>query len=598
MLRNQTIHEVFAAAATRTPQGIALVIGDRQMTYAELAHRSDNIAQDLLARGVRPNQPIGLLTLRSMEFVCAILGILKAGAVYVPFDLSYPVKLLRFIYEDCAPVLMLVQDCLLSRSAEHFWGTGEIEITSDFGLVDPGIRRELPRVGPDAAAYIMYSSGSTGQPKGVLVAHRGVVRLVIDNTFVELGPEQVHLHLAPLPFDASTFEIWSALLNGAKLVILPDPVPSLDDIAVAIARDGVTTVLLTSGLFNLMIDHRIEGLKPLRQLITGGEILSPRHATKALRELPHVALINAYGPTENTTITCCYRVPHETNDLAAIPIGKPIAGTEIYILDESQRRVTQGQDGELYTGGAGIALGYLNRPNLNAERFLTNIFDPRSSSLLYRTGDRVRERADGNVEFLGRADRQVKINGQRVELDEIEACLRRSPLVEDAAVVCFQRASRKIYAYVKLTMPGGPLDGVREFLKRELPIWMLPAGIFALESLPLYATGKLDRSGLPPPTEAESAEVEPKPATCYEEIVLTIWRDALDMLEVGVDDNLFDLGATSLQWMKVHARIQELVQTEITVNDLFQYSRISELADWLSRARAGTANRGANTLGK
>jgi amino acid adenylation domain-containing protein len=588
MFLDQTIHDVFSAIAAQSPERIAIVGDGEPVRYADLEQRSDRIAEYLRGRGVKVGARVGLYTHRSADSIAAMLGILKAGAAYVPLDPSYPSKLLNFIYHDCAPALLLVQRALLERDTESpFWDGETIDIQGDFASIESTARNRAT-VDRDSPAYIMYTSGSTGHPKGVLVPHRGVVRLVIDNPFALMGPAQVHLQLAPLAFDASTFEIWGALLHGGKLAILPAPYPTLDDIAETIQRHRVTTLWLTAGLFHLMVDHRLDGLKPLRQLLAGGDVLSPPHVAKALRALPECQLINGYGPTENTTFTCCYHIPREPGGLGPVPIGKPIAHTDVYVLGDSGKPVADGQDGELYAGGDGVALGYLNRPELTAERFLVNPFDAARHSLMYRTGDRVRRRADGNLEFLGRVDRQVKINGKRVELDEIEACIRRSALVEDAAVTSPEApaGARKVYAYVKSTRNHEALiEELRAFLKQELPEHMLPTSIFVLETLPLSPTGKVDRAKLPLPAifDAKRSAAPAQPRSAIEAALMKIWCEVLGRESVGIDDNFFDCGGTSLQLIQVHATIRTVMNIEITVVDLFQYPRISALAASLSQ---------------
>ena len=564
---------------------IALSGDDERLTYGDLDQRSDRIARYLCRNGVKPGDRVGLYTQRSVAAITAMLGILKAGAAYVPFDPSYPPKLLKFVYEDCAPSLMLVQTSLAAGEATAFWhGTAHDLSAAGAAPGGPGPDPELPDIGPDDPAYIMYTSGSTGHPKGVLIPHRGVVRLVIDNPFADMGQDHVHLQLAPLAFDASTFEIWGALLNGGRLAILSAPHPSLDDVAHSIAQHGVTTLWLTAGLFHLMVDHRVDGLLPLRQLLAGGDVLSPTHIRKAQAALPQCQLINGYGPTENTTFTCCYRIPR---DLAPgpIPIGTAIAHTEVYVMDEARRLVPDGDEGELLTGGAGLALGYWNRPDLTADRFVSDPADPTGRARLYRTGDRVRRRADGNLEFLGRVDRQVKINGKRVELDEIEACLRRAPSVEDAAVTCppGETGARRVHAYVKLrggsTAPGAA-EPVRQFIKQELPDYMVPATVTVMQALPLSPTGKVDRAKLPVPYTGPSVSAGP-PAAAANEIeatLLAIWSQILGTKSLGVTDNFFDLGGTSLQLIALHAKIGASMKSDVTLVDLFQYPTVGALA--------------------
>jgi amino acid adenylation domain-containing protein len=597
MKLQKTIHAAFSARAAALPDRIALDSGDQSLTFAELDERSTRIADYLQHHGVRRGDRVGLFSQRSIDAVAALLGILKAGAAYVPFDPAYPAKLLRFIFDDCTPALMLVESSLLASGADPFW-TGpchDVRAAAQGVETPPQPAAALPETGPDDLAYVMYTSGSTGHPKGVLIPHRGVVRLVVENPFASMGPDEVHLLLAPLAFDASTFEIWGALLNGAKLAVMASPFPSLDDVAEAISRFGVTTLWLTAGLFHLMVDHRPTGLSPLRQLIAGGDVLSPPHVARAQAALPGCQLINGYGPTENTTFTCTYSIPRELPP-GPIPIGTPIAHTAVHILDEAGRPVIEGQEGELYAGGEGLALGYLNREELTVERFVANPFDPSGSTRLYRTGDRVRRRTDGNIEFLGRVDRQVKINGKRVELDEIEACLRRSPLVEDAAVTSpiDDNGPRKVHAYVKLRAGarGGPAE-LRHFLKEEAADYMIPATFTLLNELPLSPTGKVDRSKLPRPrTDPPPGAAQLVPGNETETMLLEIWRRVLGTRAVGLNDNFFDLGGTSLQLIQVHATIASVMDSDLTVVDLFQYPRISALAARLT-THDGAAARAA-----
>jgi acyl-coenzyme A synthetase/AMP-(fatty) acid ligase len=432
----------------------------------------------------------------------------------------------------------------------------------------------------------MYTSGSTGRPKGVLVPHRAVLRLVLGNDYALLGPEQVMLQLAPLSFDACNFEIWGALLNGGRLALLSNPYPSLAEIGAAIAREGVSTLWLTAGLFHLMVDNNLEGLRPLRQLIAGGDVLSPPHVMRALQGLPACRLVNGYGPTENTTFSCCYTIPHDYTGETPLPIGRAIRGTEACVLDERQQPLEAGSEGELYVGGEGLALGYFNRPELTARSFVPH--PQRPGERLYRTGDRVRLRTDGNLEFLGRIDRQVKINGKRVELDEIEACLRATGLVQDAAVVAHSAAGggrRRIVAFV--TAPAGVVldqDQLRRALRAELPDFMQPSLITLLPTLPLSPTGKVDRARLPQGTAGVTPTRGRAPQGPTEALLLALWKRVLGSNEVGIEDNFFDLGGTSLGLMEVHASISRSLASDLTVIEMFQYPRISALAARLAQS--------------
>lgn len=584
---NGSIPQAFSRIAARYPNRVALS-GDTALTYAQLDARSETIAGCLRSRGIKLGSTVGLYAHRSSEAIAAMLSILKCGAAYVPFDTSYPSKLLTYLYDDSAPSAMLVEESLLRDCSETdvFWKGEALSLGAGArgpGPADIGAAA-APVIPGDAVAYVMYTSGSTGRPKGVVVPHRAVLRLVIDNDYVELDQDQVILQLAPLSFDASTFEIWGALLQGGTLAIVSNPRPTLEDIGQAISRLGVTTLWLTAGLFHLMVDHHLEELAPLRQLLAGGDVLSPSHVVKALRALPGCRLINGYGPTENTTFSCCYTIPRDFDGAAAIPIGRPIRHTDAYILDATLRPVADGTEGELFLGGAGLAKGYLNRPDLTGERFIPSPFDATGQLRLYRTGDRVRRDPDGNLHFLGRADRQVKINGKRVELDEIETCLRRSNLVGDAAVVCLTTAAGQKQVAAFVTAQRGQavrLEEVRGFLRGELPDFMIPT-ITVLDALPLSPTGKVDRTRLPAAATAASRPGPGKPSGAIETELLAIWRRILGNDSVGLDDNFFDLGGTSLQLLEVHATIKRALPWELSVVDMFRYPRISALARHLA----------------
>ena len=572
-----SIPEAFEHSVERFPERVAVATAVEELTYAQLAARAEYFARWLRVRGIRRGHNVGLFAQRSVDTIAAMLGILKAGAAFVPFDVSYPTKLLRQIYEDSRPVAMLVHDSLL-EGPNVFWQGEVLNLGAHADPNEPGASFSRPSISSDDAAYIMYTSGSTGQPKGVVVPHRGVVRLVIDTDFATLGPDEVILQLAPLSFDASTFEIWGALLNGGKLALASNPQPSLDEIGDEIARHGVTTAWFTAALFHLMVDHNLSGLRPLRQLLAGGDVLSPTHVAKALRALPDCRLINGYGPTENTTFSCCYNIPRDYDGRSPVPIGRAIRRTETSILDD-----------ELCVGGMGLALGYLNRPELTAERFVPH---PITGDTIYKTGDRVRMRPDGNLEFLGRVDRQVKIDGKRVELDEIESHLRATGLVLDAAVVCppGEAGRRVIHAFV--TAAAGTtvdIEGLRHRLREELPEFMVPGSITRLDSFPLSPAGKVDRARLPiAAPDAVSGAAGRPPANAIEAALKTIWERVLNRDNVGLDENFFDLGGTSLGLIEVHSLISRSMASDLRVVEMFQYPRISALAERLAQP-GGTA---------
>ncbi len=439
----------------------------------------------------------------------------------------------------------------------------------------------------DNLAYICYTSGSTGIPKGVAVTQRAVVRLVKNTDYATFSPDDVFLQFAPIAFDASTFEIWGCLLNGARLVIMPAAAPSLEELADVIQHNRISTLWLTSGLFHQMVDAHCESLNTVRQLITGGDVLSPEHVRRMREQHPQCVLINAYGPTENTTFTTCYPVPPAENihsPLSSVPIGRPIANTEVYVLDDRLQPVPIGVPGELYIGGEGLARGYLNQPALTAERFIPHPF--RSGARLYRTGDWVRYLPDANLEFLGRRDQQVKVRGFRVELGEVEAALRGYPDIHEAVATVREDTpgDKRLVAYVVTDKPP-PVSEWRHFLQVRLPDYMVPSTFVALAALPLTANGKVDQSALPmPAVTRETAAVAPH--TEDERRLADIFAEVLHLPQVGIYDNFFELGGHSLLATQAVSRIRDIMHAAVPLHVFFEAPTVAELAPRLGARSA------------
>ena len=436
-------------------------------------------------------------------------------------------------------------------------------------------------------AYVMYTSGSTGRPKGVMVGNRAVVRLVRKTNFCNFSPEEVFLQFAPVSFDAATFEIWGPLLNGGTLVLMPPQVPSLEDLGRAIREHGVTTMWMTSGLFNLMVEQRLEDLRPIRQLLAGGDVLSSRHVRKVLETLPDCTVINGYGPTENTTFTCCHVMRRGDFVPESVPIGKPISNTRVYILDGNLCPVPPGTPGELYTGGDGVARGYLNDRVTTEEKFLRDPFSDEPGARMYRTGDLARWRDDGVVEFLGRLDNQVKIHGYRIEPGEIEIALRTHKLVNQACVApyCDKDGSKRLVGYFT-TSENRELASkeLKQFLSGKVPAHMVPALFIRMENLPLSPNGKVDRAALPAPIlEKEESPGVKNAATALETQIAEVWKRVLQAERVGLDKNFFDLGGDSLLLLAIHANLQKVLQIEIRIMDLFEFPTVRDLAAQLSK---------------
>ncbi|NES20409.1 MAG: amino acid adenylation domain-containing protein [Symploca sp. SIO3E6] len=439
------IQTIFEEQVKKTPNATAVFFAGQTLSYRELNERANQLAHYLQKLGIETDEPIAFWVERSLEAIIGFLGILKAGAAYLPIDPCYPEeRQLEMLKNATAKVGLVV-----SNIHVH---SGEIPLLQlDCQKFAQESTENLKvSVTQEQLAYVMYTSGSTGKPKAIAIPHRGVVRLVKQPNYVKLTSQEQILQLSPLTFDASTLEIWGSLLNGARLVIMPPHTPSLAEIGAAISQHQVTTLWLTAGLFQLMVEEQLEDLKPIKQLLAGGDVLSLTHVQQVLEKLEGCQLINGYGPTENTTFTCCFPVTSTSKLEQSVPIGKPISHTQVYILDSNMKPVSVGEVGELYTGGEGLARGYLNNPELTAEKFVPNPFSEKAGDRLYRTGDQGRFLPDGNIEFLGRIDAQVKISGFRIEPGEVENILNQHPLVRNSLVTAkeISKSDRRLIAYV------------------------------------------------------------------------------------------------------------------------------------------------------
>ena len=573
---------VFEQAVDATPSVVALTIGGDVLTYAELDQRANQLAHALLAREVGPNVPVGVAMERSMDLVVALLAILKAGGAYLAIDPAYPAERIAGMLTSA--------DCRLVLTDPGGLPTTPATVTclhlTDWptALSASATSRPESTVGPDHLAYISFTSGTTGKPKGVAVPHRAVLRLVHGDSFAHFGADEVFLMMAPLAFDASTLELWGPLLHGGRLVIMPPGTPSLEQIGDIVRTERVTTLWLTSGLFNLMVDEQIDDLRGLHQLLAGGDVLSLSHVRQALAALPQTRLINGYGPTENTTFTCCHEIKEADLLGGSIPIGKPIAQTDVLVLDAHRRRVPIGVVGELYTGGDGLARGYIGETELTAQAFGAHPDD--TNRRIYRTGDLVRWREDGTLEFRGRADRQVKIRGHRIELTEVEAALAHITGVTAAAVVVNSTGSRKqLVGYAASTLEA---TDVQAQLAAKLPDYLVPSVIITLPSLPLTSNGKIDRDALPAPAPAREDDDAVEPRTKTEKQVAEIWCGVLAIDQIGVHANYFASGGDSIGAIQVTSRLRR-VGWQINVADLFRFPTVATLSTHLDRMGESTA---------
>ena len=582
------VHELFEEQAQRAPSAVALTFRDQHLTYGELNRRANRLAHQLQRLGVRLETRVGICLERDLEMVIGMLGTLKAGGAYVPLDAAYPKERLAFMLEDAGVQVVLTQESLKDQlpatKAPIFLLDEFLESTGHEDLPSPSASATL-----ESLAYIMYTSGSTGRPKGVEVVHRGIVRLLVGTDYVRLGESEVLLQLSPISFDACTFEIWGALLHGGRCVLFPTRVPTPEDLESELKRQGVTTLWLTASLFNAVMDEAPQALSSVQQLLVGGEALSVPHVGRALRLLPATRLMNGYGPTECTTFSCCYAIrAMKDTPGPSIPIGRPIANTQVYILDGRMQPVPIGVVGELYIGGDGLARGYLNQPELTAEKFIPDPFRQHPGARLYRSGDVARYLPDGNIEFLGRLDNQVKIRGFRVELGEIEAGLERHADVKTAAVVLREDepGQKRLVAYIVGRAGAAPTtEGLRSFLGRSLPEYMLPSRFEFLEAMPLTASGKADRRALPAPGESrpEVGEAFVAPRTELEEKVARIWCQLLRLDRVGIYDNFFDLGGHSLLATRLLSQVEKEFGKTLSLASVFRAPAIQDLAALLSQ---------------
>jgi amino acid adenylation domain-containing protein len=584
----RAIHQIFEAEANCRPSAVAILSDAGQLDYGELNARANRLARYLRERGVAREMPVGVCLRRSPSAIVAFLAILKAGGAYLPLDPDYPRDRLAFMLQDTGAAVVITDRIGVAALPETIATVVLIDEAEQASHDYDEANLNLP-AGPADLAYIMYTSGSTGRPKGVMIEHRGVTRLVCGADYVSFDEFQRFLLLAPIVFDASTFEIWGPLLNGGSLAIAPSEPASLDGIGEIIRRFGVTTLWLTAGLFNLMVDQNLDGLRQLRQLVAGGDALSIAHCRKVIAQLPDCRLVNGYGPTETTTFAVCLPLRPEHLTGSSVPIGRPINQTQVFLLDEALNPVKTGDAGELCIAGSGVARGYLKQPELTEQKFVTPDWAQADGLRLYRTGDQARYREDGLIEFLGRLDEQVKISGYRIEPNEIACVLREYPGVRDAVVVAEKQENGD--ACLIAFIAGDTLadqNALRSFLMGKLPGYMIPGTLVAVESIPLTNNGKADRAALLKLGSANGQRAARRALSedSIEEQIAAIWRDVLNRAEVGSRENFFDLGGDSLRLIDVHSRLRKQLGVKLPITDLFEYPTIEALAHRL-RAAAG-----------
>lgn len=580
--RNKSIPELVEESVAAHPKASAISYHGVTMTYADLNARANQVASRLRREGVTRGGFVGLLMEPSCEAVVAMLGIMKAGAAYVPLDPAYPQERLAFMLRDNGAKVTVAHEKL-----SRLIGLGQTEflfLDSTFGnLRDESADNHSTYPEATDVAYVIYTSGSTGLPKGLCVAHRSVARLVRNTDYVDIQPTDVIAQGSSQSFDASIFEIWGALMNGARVAgIKKDDLINPKSLHEILRKERVSIIFVTTALFNQLASEAPRIFEPLRYVFFGGEACNPNAVASVLKNGPPQNLVHVYGPTETTVFATHYPVREVRDGVKTIPIGHPIANTTGYVVDTSGNLAPIGVPGELWLGGDCVAVGYLNRPELTREKFIPDPFNGQEGARLYRTGDLVRRREDGAIEFLGRIDNQVKIRGFRIELGEIEAAVLKHATVRRAAVLAREdkAGDKKLVAYVEPN-PGKQADAadLKSYLKQSLPDFMIPSAIIVLENLPLSPNGKIDRKSLPAPEWKASERVFQAAADEIEQRIAKIWEHTLGIQPIGVTDNFFDLGGHSLLAVKVFAQFEKVFERKLPLATLFKAPTIRQLAE-------------------
>jgi amino acid adenylation domain-containing protein len=585
---NLCIHQLFEAQVERTPDAVAVVFEDQQLTYRELNCRSNRLADHLRTLGVRPEVLVGICVERSLEMVVGILGTLKAGGAYVPIDPAYPQERIAFVLEDTQVPVLLTQAHLLEILLKH--QTKVICLDTDWGDITlQSAEKPVIKAIPENLAYVIYTSGSTGQPKGVMNTHQGLCNrlLWMQNTYKLTAADRV-LQKTPFSFDVSVWEFFWSLLTGACLVFArPDGHKDTAYLARLIAEERITTLHFVPSMLQVFLEEaKLEESSCIRRVICSGEALPFELQARFFASLD-TELHNLYGPTEAAIDVTFWQCKRKSN-LRIVPIGRPIANTQIYILNQHLQPVPIGARGELYIGGINLARGYVNRPDLTALKFIPNPFSKKPGAFLYKTGDLARYLKDGNIEYLGRLDYQVKIRGFRIEIGEIEAALVQHPAVREAVVIALEDKpdNKRLIAYiVSYQKHALTTTELRHFLKNKLPEYMVPSVFMLLDSLPLTSNGKINRRALPSPEgiRPELTVEYVAPQSEVEQMIASIWQEVLEVEKVGVYDNFFDIGGNSLLVIQVHSKLCQLLNRELSVIDLFQHPTISTLANYCSQ---------------
>jgi amino acid adenylation domain-containing protein len=582
--RDVTLHALFDEQVRRAPDAEALAWGGECLSYAELDARANRLAHHLAGLGVGPESRVAVMMERGIDLVVSILAVIKAGGCYVPLDPSYPAERLRLMMADSAVRVLVTHSAHTADLASDGITIVEVDTAADVLAAESP---DAPDSGATAGnlAYVVYTSGSTGRPKGVMVGHREVVQLVRDTNYVDLRPGDRIAQASNASFDALAFEMWGAFLNGATLVGIPrDVLLSPPAFARMLRDERITTLYQTTALLNQLSREQGDVFATLREVLFGGQAVDADSVRRLLKSGKPRRLLHVYGPTE-TTAWCSFEdVRHVDEDALTVSVGRPTANARIYILDSALEPVPVGVAGEAYVGGGGIVRGYLDRPGLTAERFVPDPFAEEPGARMYRTGDRLRWKADGTLEFVGRIDEQVKIRGFRIEPGEVESMLTSHPDVREARVIAREDepGEQRLVAYL---VGEADAEELKAFLRRSLPEYMVPSAFVALERIPLTPSGKLDRRALPAPRhEAETAADDGAPESEVRRVLADIWCDLLRAEGVGPEDDFFELGGHSLLIMRLIAAVQAAFGVELSIRAVFAAPTLGAMAGEVERA--------------
>lgn len=577
--KDKSVIDLFEEQAAKTPNAVAVVFEEEQLTYRELNEKANQLGHYLKGKGIQPGNNVGLLSYRRIEMVISILGILKAGGVYVPFNTEYPAERLKYIIEDAAITHIVYTDDELLNLFE----LGEYEFINFNEAVVSSTQSPDVHIGIDSPVYIMYTSGTTGHPRGIRVSNENIIKLVYEPGEISVKPEDRMLQWSNYAFDGSVYEIYSSLLKGASLHLIQNQWASdIDELSRVIKEQKITVCFITTALFNTFIDIDPVVLKGLRKILFGGEMVSLSHVHKAFSVVGPGKIVHVYGPTE-TTVYATYFPVENVSENSIVPIGRPLANTKLLVLNKNKQLVPIGVPGELYIGGASVSLGYVNNEVLTSEKFIADPFCIEPASKVYKTGDLGRWLEDGNIEFMGRRDDQVKIRGYRIELGEIENVLQQSRLVSGVVVLAKEDISgnKRLVGYI---VPEGTFDkhAIITYLQGRLPGYMVPVHWVELQRLPLTPNGKVDKKALPEPEFAISVgEQRIAPQNEAEKLLAEIWGELLKIQDVGVKDNFFELGGHSLMVLQLVDRVRKL-GVKIEAKDLFAHQTIEQQSNFIA----------------